>query len=96
MRTSERALRHRSGDLRPAERQTLARLVAGARFELIPLANALEQAEALPPGAPVSVTASPSPVSRCTVMPGQRWSMRSMSSWNTSGGQRKAGMPCVM
>ena len=59
MRTSERALRRRSGELRPAERRALARLVAGARFELIPLASALEQAEALPPGAPVSVTASP-------------------------------------
>jgi methylenetetrahydrofolate reductase (NADPH) len=56
MRTSERALRRRSGELDPAERRALARLVAGARFEL----NALEQAEALPPGAPTSVTASPS------------------------------------
>ncbi len=67
MRTSERSLRGRSGELGPAERQALARLVAGARFELIPLAGALEQAEALPPGAPTSVTASPSRGIRATV-----------------------------
>lgn len=61
MRTSERAVRGRStAELGPVERRALARLVAGARFELIPLAGALEQAEALPPGAPTSVTASPS------------------------------------
>ncbi len=62
MRTSERALRRRRSapDLGPELRAALARLIAGARFELIPLGGALEQAEALPPGAPTSVTASPS------------------------------------
>jgi methylenetetrahydrofolate reductase (NADPH) len=37
----------------------MARVVAAAEFELIPLAGALELAEALPPGATVTVTASP-------------------------------------
>lgn len=60
MRTSERSPRRRSGELGPAERQALAGLVARTRFELIPLAGALELAESLPPGAPTSVTASPS------------------------------------
>lgn len=69
MRTIERALRRRSAaaGLAPAERRALARLVAGARFELIPLPSALEQAEALPPGAPTSVTASPSRGIQATV-----------------------------
>ncbi|WP_084210529.1 methylenetetrahydrofolate reductase [Pseudonocardia acaciae] len=38
----------------------VARLLAGARFELTPLSGALEQAEALPAGATVTVTTSPS------------------------------------
>ena len=35
-------------------------LVSTAKFELIPLSNAFERAESLPPGATVTVTASPS------------------------------------
>jgi methylenetetrahydrofolate reductase (NADPH) len=35
-------------------------LVAGAKLELIPLLNALETADALPPGSTVTVTSSPS------------------------------------
>jgi methylenetetrahydrofolate reductase (NADPH) len=42
------------------QRAALERLVGQAKYELIPLKNALERAEALPPGAPVTVTASPS------------------------------------
>ncbi len=61
MRTSERALRGRPAPrIGAGQRAVLARLVAGARFELIPLRDALELAEELPPGAPTSVTASPS------------------------------------
>lgn len=45
--------------LTPAERAALRSLVVGARFELIPLRDALEQAEALPTTVPVTVTASP-------------------------------------
>ena len=41
-------------------RAALKALVAGARYELIPLSNALEKAQALPEGAAVTVTASPS------------------------------------
>ncbi len=40
-------------------RGALRALVASAKFELIPLANAMERAEALPEGATVTVTASP-------------------------------------
>jgi methylenetetrahydrofolate reductase (NADPH) len=42
------------------ERAALAALVAGAKLEVIPLLNALETCEALPPGATVTVTSSPS------------------------------------
>ena len=43
------------------ERRAAVRsLVEGARFELIPLRDALEQADALPTTAPTTVTASPS------------------------------------
>ena len=42
------------------ERATLATLVAGAKFEVIPLLNAIEPCEALPPGSTVTVTSSPS------------------------------------
>ena len=38
----------------------LRALVSSPKFELIPLSNALERAESLPPGATVTVTASPS------------------------------------
>jgi methylenetetrahydrofolate reductase (NADPH) len=51
-RTSERL----TGD----ERSVLRSLVAAPMFELVPLKNALVQAEDLPPGATVTVTASPS------------------------------------
>jgi methylenetetrahydrofolate reductase (NADPH) len=46
--------------LDPDRRTALAGLVSTPKFELIPLANALEVAEALPDGCPVTVTASPS------------------------------------
>jgi methylenetetrahydrofolate reductase (NADPH) len=42
------------------QRPALRSLVEGARFELIPLRDALERAEALPTTVPVTVTASPS------------------------------------
>src|ERR671911_355415 len=45
-----------SGD----EREAVARLVRRPLFELIPLRDALERAEALPAGATTTVTASPS------------------------------------
>jgi methylenetetrahydrofolate reductase (NADPH) len=46
--------------LSEAERAALKRVVADALFELIPLKNVLERAEALPPGSTTTVTASPS------------------------------------
>jgi methylenetetrahydrofolate reductase (NADPH) len=46
--------------LTDAQRAALVRLVAEAKYELIPLRNALDRAEALPAGAAVTVTASPS------------------------------------
>ena len=45
--------------LTPEQRSTLRALVAAPKFELIPMSNTLERAEALPPGALVTVTASP-------------------------------------
>jgi methylenetetrahydrofolate reductase (NADPH) len=42
------------------ERNALSRLLERPLFELIPLRDALERAEALPPGAATTVTASPS------------------------------------
>jgi methylenetetrahydrofolate reductase (NADPH) len=42
------------------QRAALKRLVADAKYELIPLSSALDKAAALPPGAAVTVTASPS------------------------------------
>lgn len=42
-----------------AGREALARLLASPTFELVPLRNGLDQAAFLPPGADVSVTASP-------------------------------------
>ena len=41
------------------ERAALAGLLAAPTFELVPIKNALAQAESLPPGATVTVTASP-------------------------------------
>jgi methylenetetrahydrofolate reductase (NADPH) len=45
--------------LDPGPRAALAGLLERPTYELIPLKNALDQAAALPPGATVSVTASP-------------------------------------
>lgn len=47
-------------ELTEAQRAALKRLVAEAKYELIPLKTVLEKAEALPPGSWVTVTASPS------------------------------------
>jgi methylenetetrahydrofolate reductase (NADPH) len=52
--------RRRAGGLTEEQRAALKRLVAEPRFELIPLRNALEKAEALPARSAVTVTASPS------------------------------------
>jgi len=46
-------------DFTPAQAQALESLVAAPKFELIPLSNAMDQAVSLPPGAIVTVTASP-------------------------------------
>ena len=56
------ALRKRRGTegLPEDQRAALKNLVAHPKFELIPLSSALERAQALPPGAVVTVTASPS------------------------------------
>ena len=51
-------LRRRAGPDAPA-RAALRRLVGSPLFELVPLRNVLDQAAFLPPGALVSVTASP-------------------------------------
>jgi methylenetetrahydrofolate reductase (NADPH) len=40
--------------------EALRALVSSPKYELIPIANALDRAESLPPGATVTVTASPS------------------------------------
>jgi methylenetetrahydrofolate reductase (NADPH) len=52
--------RRRAPSLTEEERAALKSLVADARYELIPLSSALDHAAALPPGAQVTVTASPS------------------------------------
>jgi methylenetetrahydrofolate reductase (NADPH) len=52
--------RRRARGLTEEQRAALKRLVAEPRFELIPLKTALEKAAALPVGAAVTVTASPS------------------------------------
>jgi methylenetetrahydrofolate reductase (NADPH) len=52
--------RRQGAELEPFERAAVRTLVEHARFELIPLRNALEQVEALPTTAPTTVTASPS------------------------------------
>lgn len=58
--------RRRSTLADPA-REALARLLAAPTFELVPLKNALSQADHLPPGATVSVTASPAKGLEATV-----------------------------
>jgi methylenetetrahydrofolate reductase (NADPH) len=52
--------RRRAAGLTEEQRAALKSLVADARYELIPLSSALDHAAALPPGAQVTVTASPS------------------------------------
>jgi methylenetetrahydrofolate reductase (NADPH) len=52
--------RRRARGLTEEQRAALKALVAGARFELIPLKTAHEKARALPPASSVTVTASPS------------------------------------
>ena len=52
--------RKQSADLAPSQRTAVRALVAAARFELIPLRDAVEQADALPTTAATTVTASPS------------------------------------
>ena len=55
------ALRKRKPEeLDAAQREALCSLVAGAKFELIPLSNASERVAELPAGAVTTVTASPS------------------------------------
>jgi methylenetetrahydrofolate reductase (NADPH) len=49
----------RRASMAPPARDALARLLSSPTFELVPLKNALDQAEFLPAGATVSVTASP-------------------------------------
>ena len=51
--------KRRSAPLPSDQRAALRALVADPKFELIPLKNALERAEALPAGARTTVTASP-------------------------------------
>jgi len=53
------AIPKRSVDLAGEHRDVLRRLLEGSLFELIPLRDALDRAEALPPGAATTVTASP-------------------------------------
>jgi len=52
--------RRRASGLTEEQRAALKSLVADARYELIPLSNAVDRAAALPPGSQVTVTASPS------------------------------------
>jgi len=53
--------------LSTAERSAIDRVLADPTFEIIPLKNAREQAASLPPGATVSVTASPAKGLEATV-----------------------------
>ena len=57
----------RRSSLAAPSREALARLLAAPTFELVPLRNALSQADHLPPGATVSVTASPAKGLEATV-----------------------------
>jgi methylenetetrahydrofolate reductase (NADPH) len=52
--------RRRSASTSEVEREAILRVVRRPLFELIPLRNALERAEALPVGSATTVTASPS------------------------------------
>src|SRR5881409_3300114 len=52
--------RRQAPSLTEEQRAALKSLVADARYELVPIASALEHAAALPPGSLVTVTASPS------------------------------------
>jgi methylenetetrahydrofolate reductase (NADPH) len=52
--------RRRAPSLTEEQRAALKAVVADAKYELIPLASAMEHAAALPPGSQVTVTASPS------------------------------------
>jgi methylenetetrahydrofolate reductase (NADPH) len=49
----------RRASLAPPAREALAHVLRAPTFELVPLKNALDQAESLPAGVTVSVTASP-------------------------------------
>jgi methylenetetrahydrofolate reductase (NADPH) len=51
--------RQATAGLTPQQTQALRALVASPKFELIPISSASEQAALLPPGATVTVTASP-------------------------------------
>ena len=57
----------RHARLSPSARDALASLLRTPTFELIPLKNVMDQAEYLPPGATVSVTASPTKGLEATV-----------------------------
>ena len=57
----------RRDSLAAPAREALARLLAAPTFELVPLKNAITQAEHLPAGATVSVTASPAKGIEATV-----------------------------
>jgi methylenetetrahydrofolate reductase (NADPH) len=57
----------RHARLSPSAREALAARLRAPTFELIPLRNAMAQAEHLPPGATVSVTASPTKGLEATV-----------------------------
>lgn len=49
----------KNGRLQPAEIEAIRRVLLRPKYELLPLKNVLDQAEILPEGAVVSVTASP-------------------------------------
>ena len=57
----------RTADLPSAQRAAIVGLLRAPTYELIPLRNALDQAAFLPPGATVSVTASPAKGIEATV-----------------------------
>jgi methylenetetrahydrofolate reductase (NADPH) len=57
----------RRSHVTPIGREALARVLASPTFELVPLKSAMDQAEHLPPGATVSVTASPAKGLEATV-----------------------------
>lgn len=59
--------RQRLFDLGPQQRSVIRSLLENLKYELIPLKNVLDQAEHLPEGATVSVTASPAKGMTATV-----------------------------